>query len=179
MFYRMDYAHQQLRAGDTHYLNEQYELAEESYRKAKEKDGSVQAAYNLGNSLYAQERYEEAVNQYLATIGSATDDDLLADTYYNLGNAHVANEKLEEGIEAYKSNNNSSSRLIRSKMKTKSSNSNSSRNRKRAKSKAKIKNSSKEKSKSLMRKPLMTSNSSNPKAIPIKKSSIRKMLVSC
>jgi len=95
-------AHKLLQEGDMHYKNEQYELAEEAYRKAKDKGNDDKAAYNLGNTLYEQGRYEEALRQYQNSIGSTTDPEVLSEAYYNLGNAHVQNKKLGEGIEAYK-----------------------------------------------------------------------------
>ena len=95
-------AHKLLQEGDMHYKNEQYELAEEAYRKAKDKGNDDKAAYNLGNTLYEQGRYEEALRQYQNSIGSTTDPEMLSEAYYNLGNAHVQNKKLGEGIEAYK-----------------------------------------------------------------------------
>lgn len=95
-------AHKLLRSGDKHYSNEQFDLAEEAYRKAKEKGASKKGAFNLGNSLYEQERYEEAVTQYQTAAANTTDSKIKSDAYYNLGNAQVKNEKLKEGIESYK-----------------------------------------------------------------------------
>ena len=45
-------AHELLMEGDDHYKKEQFEIAEEKYRKAKAKDKTGKAAYNLGNSLF-------------------------------------------------------------------------------------------------------------------------------
>ncbi len=47
---------------------------------------NAEASYNLGNSLYAQGKYEAAREAYRQSLG-ALDLDLQADAFYNLGNA--------------------------------------------------------------------------------------------
>ena len=49
-------SHELLMEGDDLYRKEQFDKSEEKYRKAKEKDKSGKAAFNLGNSLAKQER---------------------------------------------------------------------------------------------------------------------------
>lgn len=94
--------HELLRNGDESYYQGDFTTAEESYRKAIEKDGKAQAKYNLGNSLMEQERYEEALEQYQAAINSAPTDATKSKAYHNLGNALVNNQKYKESLEAYK-----------------------------------------------------------------------------
>ncbi|RLD63609.1 MAG: hypothetical protein DRJ01_03305 [Bacteroidetes bacterium] len=80
-----------------------YSKAEVSYRKAIEKNPeSFDAAFNLGDALYKQKKFEEASNQFQALASSEKDKQKLAQTYHNLGNSLLQSNKLEESIEAYK-----------------------------------------------------------------------------
>ncbi len=107
--------HKHLRSGDENYYKESYGESEESYRKALQKDtNSVNANYNLGNVLYQQERFNEAVNYYKEAVGNAESQTQKANAYYNLGNSNLAQMKtlknnpqeqqqaLKQGVEAYK-----------------------------------------------------------------------------
>jgi len=96
-------SHELLMEGDELYKKEQYDLAEEKYRKAKTKDKSGKAAYNLGNSLSIQERYEEASNQYSNAAAMSNDPMVKSKALYNLGNTHFRNQKFQESIDSYKS----------------------------------------------------------------------------
>ncbi len=96
-------AHQFLRQGDKSYDTEAYTQAEENYRKSLEKKNSVQGNYNLGNAIYKQERYEEAVSRYEAAARVADDDLAKALAYHNLGNAYFKQQNYEKSIDAYKS----------------------------------------------------------------------------
>ena len=94
--------HQLLRSGDASYSAGEYSKAEEAYRKAIEKEGKSQAKYNLGNSLYEQERYDEALEQYQSAINSAPNTESKSQAYHNLGNSLFNNQKLKESLEAFK-----------------------------------------------------------------------------
>jgi len=95
-------SHKLLMEGDGLYKKEQYDLAEEKYRKAKAKDKTGKAAYNLGNSLSIQERYEEAANQFSNAAAMSNDPEVKSKAYYNLGNTHFRNQKFQESVDAYK-----------------------------------------------------------------------------
>ncbi len=95
-------AHRLYVQGDNHYLNEDYLSAEENYRKAKARDNSLQANFNLGNSVYHQERYEEATDHYLNAVSKAATKGEKSIAYYNLGNTYFKNQDLEEAMKAYK-----------------------------------------------------------------------------
>ena len=54
-----------IRKGNRDYQEENFEEAEVMYRKALEdKPDSYEAAFNLGNSSYKQEKYEEAMKEF-------------------------------------------------------------------------------------------------------------------
>ena len=95
-------AHTLRRSGDLMYDQEEYVEAEEAFRRANSKELTPEGLYNLGNAIYQQQRYDEAVKQYEAAAAQATDPALKAGAYYNLGNTHFNAQQLEESIDAYK-----------------------------------------------------------------------------
>jgi len=95
-------AHKLLREGDKSYDQEQYDLAEESYRKAKSKGSAGQGSYNLGNTVYQQERYEEAIDHYKQSVSQLSDPKDQSEALFNLGNAQIQAQQLEDAIESYK-----------------------------------------------------------------------------
>jgi len=98
-------AHKLLIEGDQSYLNEEYLTAEESYRKAQQKNSTTKSNFNLGNAVYQQERYEEAVQHYESTFNVAEDDLERANALYNLGNAQLKTGQIEAAIDTYKKAN--------------------------------------------------------------------------
>lgn len=94
-----------IRKGNKLYEEGKYKDAEIDYRKAiEQKPGSVKGAYNLGNSLYRQENYDEAIRNFsdAGRLMKDLDTSQKAATFHNLGNALLKGGKLEESIEAYK-----------------------------------------------------------------------------
>ncbi|MCL1850707.1 MAG: tetratricopeptide repeat protein, partial [Bacteroidetes bacterium] len=81
-----------------------YQDAEIAYRKgmATTKNFS-KANYNLANTLYRQEKYEDAGNsfKYIAEQ-KENDKSLRAKAYHNYGNSLLKQEKFKESIDAYK-----------------------------------------------------------------------------
>lgn len=95
--------HQLLKQGDETYTAGGYSAAEEAYRKADQAQSTLQSSYNLGNTLYKQDRLDEAAEQY-ERASMATDEDPLrkAHAYHNLGNARYSQEDYEGALQAYK-----------------------------------------------------------------------------
>lgn len=94
-----------IRKGNHLYEDGKFKDAEISYRKAiDKKPESVKGTYNLGNSLYKQESYDEAAKSYEGTIMKIKPDDKLqlSAAYHNLGNTRLKSEKYQEAIDAYK-----------------------------------------------------------------------------
>ncbi len=94
--------HNHLRNGDMLYGLEMYDVAEQEYRKAENAGASFKGAYNLGNALYKQERFEEAAEQYNNALAKAENSLERSLASYNLANAYVFNQKLDEAIHYYK-----------------------------------------------------------------------------
>lgn len=94
-----------IRNGNKQYKEGKYKEAEIDYRKAMEKaPKSYKGEYNLGNSLYKQNDWEEAGRSFMNSAGKMKENDVVdkAAALYNLGNSMVKSEKYAEGIEAYK-----------------------------------------------------------------------------
>lgn len=94
--------HQLLRKGDEGYRKQDYTTAEENYRKALEKKKSEKGNYNLGNAIYNQERYDDAIKQYEQTAESAKDQETRSSAFHNLGNAYFQKKEYDKSIAAYK-----------------------------------------------------------------------------
>jgi tetratricopeptide (TPR) repeat protein len=93
--------HMNAREGDQAYAKGAFQDAEIKYREANQLERKSTTTYNLGNSVFQQERYEEAVKHYQDAVEEAADPQLKAQAYHNLGNAHLSNENLEEGVKSY------------------------------------------------------------------------------
>jgi len=93
----------QLREGNKEYRQEKYTESEIAYRKALETNAqSTDAAYNLGNSLYKQGKYPEALKQYQEVTISDVDAKTMAATYHNIGNIFMNQQDYAKSITAYK-----------------------------------------------------------------------------
>ncbi len=92
----------ELRSGNSDYKKERYTESEIAYRKALEANSrSVEAAYNLGNSLYKQGKQKEALEQYQVVINSDKNKSTLAKTYHNLGNIFMDAKDYAKSVSAY------------------------------------------------------------------------------
>jgi tetratricopeptide (TPR) repeat protein len=77
--------------------------AEVEYKKALEKDPkSKEAQFDLGNSYYKQQRYDEALREYGNSSVAMKSPEERAETYYNIGNSLYRANKFQEAIKAYK-----------------------------------------------------------------------------
>lgn len=93
-------ANQSLVKADKFYDSGNFYLAEENYRKAREFEKELKSTFNLGNAVYQQERYAEAVDHYTSAAQLAPDNTKRSDAYYNLGNALFQSAQEEQSIEA-------------------------------------------------------------------------------
>jgi tetratricopeptide (TPR) repeat protein len=89
--------------GNQVYKKGRYTDAEVEYKKALEKDPkSKQAQFNLGNSYYKQQRFDEAIREYGNSGMAMKSPEERAETYYNLGNTLYSSNKFQEAVDAYK-----------------------------------------------------------------------------
>ena len=95
-------AHSLLRKADEYYKSGDYTLAEETYRKAVQKANAAQGNFNLGNAIYQQSRYEEALQQFETAARQSKDDKGRSAAFHNLGNALYQQQQYDKSIDAYK-----------------------------------------------------------------------------
>ena len=92
-----------IKEGNKLYNDSSYNMAEMKYRKSLEKDQNYfNAAFNLADAVYKQERYEEASTFFESLKDNARNDLDLAHINHNLGNSLLKEGKLNEAIDAYK-----------------------------------------------------------------------------
>lgn len=92
-----------VRGGNELYNKQDFEKAEVEYRKALDKEAeSYEAAFNLGDALYKQKKYDEALQQFVNLAKQETNPEKLGELYHNIGNTLLSMEKIDESIEAYK-----------------------------------------------------------------------------
>ncbi len=100
-----------VRRGNKQYEKGNFSEAEVDYRRGLDKnDQSFEAHYNLGDALFRQEKYPEALEQYTLAEkqlkGKDSDDsrkvkERLAATYHNIGNACYAQQQYDKAVAAY------------------------------------------------------------------------------
>jgi len=89
--------------GSSLYQEEQYDEAMKSFVDAQiESPEEPKLKYNLANTHYKMNSYEEAVKNYQDVAATAQDIQLEEKSLYNIGNALYRQGKLEEAIEYYK-----------------------------------------------------------------------------
>lgn len=85
------------------YNQKKFSDAELNFRKAIEKNqNSLPPRFNLGNSYYKQENYEESIKNYQELLRKTDDKELKSKLYHNIGNSYLKSNKIEQSIEAYK-----------------------------------------------------------------------------
>lgn len=92
-----------VRAGNSKFRKDNWKEADISYRKALVKDStSVAANYNLANTLYRQENYEEA-EKLMKKIGdNASASANASDYWYNTGDIAIAKKDWQGAVNAFK-----------------------------------------------------------------------------
>jgi Ca-activated chloride channel family protein len=91
-----------IRNGNSSYQNNNFNKAELNYRKALVIDPKSKSAnYNLGNTLYSQQKFQESQEYYEKSIDKNDDKLSRARAYHNMGNACFKSNQLEQAILAY------------------------------------------------------------------------------
>ena len=92
-----------VRRGNRDFRKENFKEAELDYFRALVKDSlSFAANYNMANTLYRQENYDQALKHLEKIVDMAADSPAAADYYYNLGNVAMAKEDYQKAVDAYK-----------------------------------------------------------------------------
>ena len=95
--------------GNRAYSSENYTEAEVNYRRGLDKnDQSFEGHFNLGDALFRQEKYPEALEQYALAEKLLQGDDKhreteikarQAATCHNMGNAYYAQKQYDKAVE--------------------------------------------------------------------------------
>lgn len=92
-----------IRKGNRLFKDSVFVEAEVNYRKALETNPkSTVSMYNLGNTLSQQQKFKEAMEQYVAVTQVEKDKMKLAQTYHNMGVLCQAGKDYAKAVEAYK-----------------------------------------------------------------------------
>lgn len=93
----------EVRGGNRDYKKADYAAAEIDYKKALVKDStSVAAQYNLANTLYKLENWQEAEKYAGKALDSLSRSPRAADAFYNSGDIYLQQRRWSEAIEAFK-----------------------------------------------------------------------------
>jgi len=91
-------------SGNRHYNNEDYTAAEVDYRRGVQANkDSYEAHYNMGNALYRQDKYEEALNEFAtaASLLDSKDKERMARVKHNMGNCQYAMQQYGDAVSSY------------------------------------------------------------------------------
>lgn len=88
--------------GNDYYLQLQFDLAEDQYRRAVNvAPRNTEAKYNLANALMQQKKFKEAIELY-TEVATGENKELKASAWYNAGVGYSKQKDLLNSIEAYK-----------------------------------------------------------------------------
>jgi tetratricopeptide (TPR) repeat protein len=92
-----------IRKGNKMFNDSVFTTAEVNYRKALEVNPkSTVSMYNLGNTLWQQQKAQESMEQYAAAVQVEKDKSKLAKIYHNMGVIFQTNKDYAKAVEAYK-----------------------------------------------------------------------------
>jgi tetratricopeptide (TPR) repeat protein len=100
-----------VRRGNKQYNDSNYVEAEVNYRRGLENNKkSFEGNFNLGDALFRQGKFDDALKQYQVAEGLLKADEKLdaeecdkrlAATYHNMGNAHYCMQQFDKAVDAY------------------------------------------------------------------------------
>ncbi|WP_349832749.1 tetratricopeptide repeat protein, partial [Bacteroides fragilis] len=92
-----------IRKGNRLFKDSVFVDAEVNYRKALEANPkSTISMYNLGNTLSQQQKFKDAMEQYVAATNIEKDKAKLGQIYHNMGVLFQSGKDYQKAVEAYK-----------------------------------------------------------------------------
>ncbi|WP_457610654.1 tetratricopeptide repeat protein [Lutibacter sp.] len=96
-------AREDVREGNKLYNQLKFKEAEIAYKKGLSKNPNYpKAAYNLGNSIYQQDRFKEAVSQFELAEKTVKNKMSKAEAFHNMGNSFMKEKQYGKAVEAFK-----------------------------------------------------------------------------
>ena len=96
-------ARKMVREGNKLYSQNQFTDASVAYKKALGNNANYdKASYNLGNAMYQNKNFKEAVPQFELSAKTAEDKFTKAEAYHNLGNTMMETKNYQGAVNAYK-----------------------------------------------------------------------------
>jgi len=96
-------AREDIREGNKLYNQLKFKEAEIAYKKGLSKNPNYpKASYNLGNSIYQQDRNKEAVNQFELVEKTFKEKMSKAEAYHNMGNSFMKEKQYDKAVNAFK-----------------------------------------------------------------------------
>jgi len=93
----------QIREGNKAFDKGDYASAANKYMEAQKlNDKSFGANYNLGNALYKEGKYKEALDQYKIADTKTQDKSQKAQVYHNIGNSYLQQKDYANSVKSYK-----------------------------------------------------------------------------
>lgn len=94
-----------IRKGNRDYKKQNFVEAEVDYRRALETNkNSYEAHYNLGDALYKQDKYAEALTEFETAakmLDRKDNKERWAKSMHNIGNCHFAQQQYDKAVTAY------------------------------------------------------------------------------
>lgn len=89
--------------GVDEYDESKFAEAEVKFKKGIESNlESFESRFNLGDAIYKQGRYEEALEEFKNSTPLAKTNEVKSSIFHNIGNTFIKSQKLQESIAAYK-----------------------------------------------------------------------------
>lgn len=92
-----------VKEGNKQYVAQKFKEAQKFYEQGiADNSDSYSANFNLGNSLFRQKKYKEALEQYQKAATLTKEKKEIAYAFHNVGNALMEEKNYEKSVEAYK-----------------------------------------------------------------------------
>lgn len=89
--------------GNDAYNDGDYIQAQEKYDEALAIDPNISLAeYNTGDVLYKEQKFAEAIEKYKTLTETLEDDELRSKAYHNLGNSYLEAQQYDQSVKALK-----------------------------------------------------------------------------
>ncbi len=101
--YSQDARHNSTFKGNQNVISKKYNKAEVNYRKAlSNSEKETKASHNLGNVLFENNNYDEAIQEYFKTQKNSDINLEKHSAFHNLGNSYMRKKDYAQAVDSYK-----------------------------------------------------------------------------